>query len=240
MIHRRFYIWTVLLASTAFVPKESQAEEWDFSVTPYLWAPSLDTSLDIGSNPPVEGSGSILDFINGAFLIAGEARRGPWSIFGDFNYLSLTDEFGTATTGTVAEWNVKGTMGSLGAAYAFYDRQDVRIGGLAGLRGWNIDTATTVLGANASATESWVDPLVGLRFEAPLAKQVNIAGMANVGGFGVGSDLQWEAIAQVKWSASDLITLSAGYRHLYLDFSDGETVIDFTISGPFVAVGFTF
>ena len=240
MIHRRINIWTVLLVSTAFVPEESQAEEWNYSVTPYLWAPSLDTSLDIGPNPPVEGSGSILDFIDGAFLIAGEARRGPWSIFGELNYLNLKDEFGTSTTGTVAEWSVKGTMGSLGAAYAFHDRQDVRVEGLAGLRGWNIDIATTVLAAEASTSESWVDPFLGLRFEAPLAEQVNISGMANVGGFGVGSDQQWEAIAQVKWSVSDLVTLSGGYRHLYLDFSDGGSVIDFTMSGPFVAVGFTF
>jgi hypothetical protein len=239
-MHRLFYILMTLLASIAFAPEDAQAQEWNFTVTPYLWAPSLDTSLDIGSNPPVDGSGSVLDFIDGAFLIAGEARRGPWSILGELNYLSLSDEFGTARTGTVGQWNVKGTMGSLGAAYAFYDRQGVRIEGLAGLRGWDIDATTTVLGAQASASESWVDPIVGLRFEAPLAEKVNIAGMANIGGFGVGSDLQWEAMAQVEWSVSDLVTLSGGYRHLYLDFNDGGTAMEYTMSGPFVAVRFAF
>ena len=108
------------------------------------------------------------------------------------------------------------------------------------MRGWDIDATTTVLGAQASASESWVDPIVGLRFEAPWAEKVNIAGMANIGGFGVGSDLQWEAMAQVEWSVSDLVTLSGGYRHLYLDFNDGGTAMEYTMSGPFVAVRFAF
>ena len=46
----------------------------------------------MGPNPPVNGDTSIFNILKGAFLIAGEARNGRWSIGGEFNYLNLGDD----------------------------------------------------------------------------------------------------------------------------------------------------
>jgi hypothetical protein len=237
---RFFYAGLTSLTTVALFPADASSEDWSFVLTPYVWVPAIDTSLSVGTNPPAEDSGSILDYLDGAFLINGEARRGAWSILGEFNYLDFSDDFGSTAIGSVAEWRIEGVMASLGAAYAFYDHSDVRIEALAGLRGWSVDTTTRVVRQQASVSSTWIDPIIGLRFSAPLSEQVDISGMANVGGFGVGSELQWDAVAAINWSVSDLVTLSGGYRHLYLDFTDSDTTIDLTLSGPFVAVGFKF
>ncbi len=230
----------ISLAVVAQLCAPAHAENWSYRITPYVWTPSLTTTLGFGANPPVEGSKSILDVLDGAFLLYGEARKGAWGVLGEINYLNLSDQFGTTPIGDIGDWRLKGVMGSISATYAFSDRQGTRVEALAGLRGWNIDASTTVLSTTAIASLSWVDPIVGMRFSTPLGENVDLVGMANVGGFGVGSDFQWEALAQVTWNVSDLITISGGYRHLHLDFQDQGAVVDLTLGGPFVGLGFNF
>ena len=229
-----------LLFTATLWSATAKADDWSFEVTPYIWAPSFDTSLDIGPNPPVDSSTSLLDILDGAFLVYGEARRGAWTILGEFNYLDLSDAFGKIPSGSLAGIEVSGIMASISAGYAFYDHPDLRVEGMAGLRAWDLDATTSVLSFETTTSKSWVDPLIGLRFKAPLTENLDLSGLANIGGFGVGSDFQWEAIAKVDWSVSDLMTLSAGYRHLDVDFNDNGTVIDMEMSGPFIAVGFKF
>jgi hypothetical protein len=71
---------------------------WEFSVTPYLWAPSIDGKLRY-SVPPGSGGAStadvgidnvnLLEALNAAAMIAAEARYGRYSILTDFIYLDL-------------------------------------------------------------------------------------------------------------------------------------------------------
>ncbi|WP_425046079.1 hypothetical protein [Primorskyibacter sp. S87] len=236
------FLVAVLLLGLFAGPRSLHAgyEEWRFILTPYVWAPSVDATLDIGPNPPVNGSKSLLDLLDGAFLIHGEARRGRWSILGEYNYLNLSDQYGNTPSGALSEWRLKGTMVSLAAAYSVQDTSAFRLEAVAGLRSWNLDLSTRVLGRTAEQNVDWIDPMLGLRVNAPVTGSVNLAGFVNVGGFGVGSQLQWEALAKLDWALSQTVKLSAGYRHLYLDFSEPNDNVDLTLSGPFVALGFSF
>lgn len=215
-------------------------DAWDFSLTPYIWAPSVETSLNIGPNPPVDGSTSLLDVLDGAFLLEGEARRGRWSFPGEINYLNLGNSIDAGRLGTIGNWRLEGVMGTLGVAYAFVDRPDVRLEALAGLRSWSLKATTEVARFTVSQRSNWIDPLVGARIALPLGERWNLTASANVGGFGVGSDLQWEARANVTYAVSDTVELLAGYRHFHMDFKDSKQAIDMTLSGPLVAVRFRF
>lgn len=230
----------LLTCATCFWPQQSRAQDWSYSITPYIWTPSVQSRLRVGGNAPVEGSSSVLDLLDGAFLVYGEANRGAWSLVGEFNYLNLRNEFGATPNGSTAEWGLSGNMASLVATYAVADGPGGRLEALAGLRGWDIETDTRILGISASANSRWVDPIMGFRFALPIAEKVDFTGLATIGGFGIGSDRQWEALGQIKWSVSDLIALSVGYRHLYLDFKDTNVITDLELSGPFVALGFRF
>src|SRR5262245_10121768 len=75
-------------------------ERWTYAVTPYLWLPSVDGVLSyqlpagIGS-PSVDVDGrSLLDALDFGFMMAGEARRGRRSLFGDYIYLKLSGSKG--------------------------------------------------------------------------------------------------------------------------------------------------
>jgi hypothetical protein len=80
---------------------QSGADQWQFSVTPYLWLPSLDGTLRYG--PPAVGGASpnvsvdadtLLGALDFAFMGAAEARKGRWSVMTDFIYLDLSVDKG--------------------------------------------------------------------------------------------------------------------------------------------------
>ena len=215
------------------------AGDWSYKVTPYLWVPGVDASLAVGPNPPVEGSTSILDVLDGAFLITGEARRDDWAILGEFNYLNLSDDLAFVGGNPIAGWEFSGTLATLAAARTFYETPAVRVEALAGVRRWDVTATTTVLNASASVDKDWIDPIVGVQVDAPVGARTRLKGMANIGGFGVGSEAQWEVVAQAEWRASDLISVAGGYRVIDVEFDDGA-VIDLNLGGPFVAVSFNF
>ncbi len=85
-------------ASGAAVAQDG-SDEWQFSLTPYLWLPTIDGTLNYspppggGGAPDIEvGPTEWLDLLNIGALISGTAKKGKYSIFSDFVYLSLTSK----------------------------------------------------------------------------------------------------------------------------------------------------
>jgi len=138
---------------------QSDAEPWKFSVMPYLWLPSVDGKVNYG--PPPSGGGSanvsidtstILDNLDFAFMINGEARKGRWLIGTDLIYL----DFGHIDS------SVRSASFDLGPR----GRIEVNAGGNAGtqskLKGW---LWTTVGGYAAVQDPRWnLDVLGGFRY----------------------------------------------------------------------------
>ncbi|MCB1008803.1 MAG: outer membrane beta-barrel protein [Acidobacteria bacterium] len=70
--------------------------------------------------------------------------------------------------------------------------------------------------------ESWVDPVVGFRWSTPPGRRWSFWLRGDVGGFGVGSDLSWNAVAAAAYSFNDRISLGLGYRILDIDYEHGN------------------
>ena len=84
------------LAATA---QEKDPDEWRFSLTPYLWLPTIAGDLAYEAPPGGGGSPSFdlgptdwLDMLNFAALVGGTAKKGRFSIMSDFVYLSMSNE----------------------------------------------------------------------------------------------------------------------------------------------------
>lgn len=96
----------------------------------------------------------------------------------------------------------------------------------------------------AKSGDDFFDPVVGLRFVTPLAGKWMVQGQGDVGGFGVGMDLQWQAKLDLGFRPSEAVTIWLGYRALNQDFEDaGERelfAMDVTYQGPELGVTFTF
>jgi opacity protein-like surface antigen len=150
----------------------AQADEpWKFSVMPYLWLPSVDGKINYG--PPPSGGGSanvdidtstILDNLDFAFMINGQARKGRWLIATDVIYL----DFGSIDSSVRSATFDFGPRG----------RINVDAGGNAGtqskLKGW---LWTTVGGYAAVQDPRWNLDLIGgfryLDLEAKTSWQLN-------------------------------------------------------------------
>ncbi|WP_246413254.1 hypothetical protein [Rhizobium indicum] len=64
--------------------------------------------------------------------------------------------------------------------------------------------------------------------------------MADVGGFGIASDLTLQGMATVGYNWTDTISSSFGYRALYTDYSDDGFRYDATQHGLFTRLSFHF
>ena len=100
---KRRQTWIALLTLlgslvASAVQAQAPADRWTFTLTPYLWLPSVDGSLRYG--PPATGGApnvgidgdSLLEALDFAFMLAGEARKGRWSITTDYIYLDLSSD----------------------------------------------------------------------------------------------------------------------------------------------------
>jgi hypothetical protein len=114
---------------------------------------------------------------------------------------------------------------------------------LAGARYWyqqadvSFNVATTVdiadllvRGRNRAIAKSgsvdWTDPFIGARLRLAVAPGQEIFLRGDVGGFGVGSQLSWQAMAGYNFDFAiwNGVTFSGllGYRALYVDYEQGQ------------------
>jgi len=85
------------LAISGIAVGETGPDEWQFQLTPYIWLPTIDGTLNYGPPPGSGGSPNVevgptdwLELLNFGVLISGSARKGRFSIFTDVVYLSMT------------------------------------------------------------------------------------------------------------------------------------------------------
>ena len=223
---------------------------WTFTLTPYAWIAGLKGDVGTLSGfPPAEVDVSFSDIIQSteiAAMLAGEARRGRWGLLLDLVYLDLSEDAeGPEPFFGEAELQSTTLFATLSGAYRVLEKERVALDVLAGMRPWYLDTklelsAGLLAARSTSDTEGWVDPLVGARVSFALGGGFSVTGVADVGGFGVGSDISWQAIATLNYRLRDWLWLRAGYRHLEVDYEDGGFVYDVQMSGPILGAGLQF
>ena len=227
----------------SLIPATALAENdgWQYRITPYGWLPTLYTDLAIGPNQPVESDTSLLDILDFAALLSGEIRKGDWGVIGEINYLALSQDASTPGGKLKAKMSMSGVMGGAAIAYRAFKDERSSIDVFGGFRAWSLDASIDFKHLNkVSTTKSWIDPIIGLRGHYDLTPDFFVDGLAEIGGFGVGSDFQWELVGRVGYRITESISASVGYRHLALDFKDGKLVVDAAMTGPMVAFDFTF
>jgi opacity protein-like surface antigen len=152
------------------------ADDWKFSVMPYLWLPAVDGKFRFGP-PPVNGgsanveldAGNYLDSLEFAAMISGIARKGRWSIGSDLIYLSFSNteskvksvdlnpgsgpvNVSTSSLNAGASADLKGTVWTVAGGYALVQEPKANLEVLGGFRylGLDVDSnwqlTTTVTG----------------------------------------------------------------------------------------------
>ncbi len=225
-------------------------EGWTIRITPYLWATGLKGAVGIDERvDPIDVDASfsdVLDNLDMALMIVGDARKDRFSLIGDVQYLSLSTDDGTpGPLFSGFEMDAQMLVLTMMGGYAVVDEPNVRVELLGGLRFWDVDTDIDLTpgiaaGRSLHGGESWLDPTVGVRAIVPFSDDFSARLMGTVGGFGAGSDSSWEILASISYQINETIAISAGYRHLEIDYEEGGFVWDVQFSGPMAGLTFTF
>ena len=137
-------------------------------------------------------------------------------------------------------------VGSLFGAARLAETDDFRLDALGGVRFAHLTTEVTAavpsvpLGYSAKSDFGWVDPALGFRMAYDAGDRISLVGQADVGGFSVGSDLTWQAMATVNYRITKATALSFGYRYMSIDYDDDGHVFDTVLQGPTVGLSFSF
>ena len=240
----------------------STESDWEFRIEPFIWAPALDGTVGVlGRTTDIDFSLSDLFSSSSAgnasydvdmlFAIQVEARKGRWGIIADATYLDL-DITGTPPTPRHLSADVDFTelLGNLLVTYRLTDNSPT--GFLDLYSGARVNSLSLDISAQAnriifpgqaafddSHTETWVDPVIGLRGQWNFAEKFFLAGKADIGGFGVSSDLLWSAEATLGYQFTPGFNTEIGYSYYNTDYEDGGFNYDVAMGGFFIGFNIT-
>jgi len=219
--------------------------EWNVRVALYGWVESLDGDMGVaGKTAPVSiGFDDILEDLDLAVMGVMEVSCGRWSFVADINYAQLG---GSTSNGIdTITMDLDQFLGNFDVAYTAIENETTRLSIYAGARVNSLDldlsfNRGTVAETNLSGSESWVDPIIGLRYQWNFCEPVFFRAVGDIGGFGVSSDLTWQAFAGFGWRVCDSGSLVLGYRAIGTDYTDGGFTYDITTHGPIIGFEYRF
>lgn len=238
--------------------------DWQVKVTPYLWALAVDGNATVkGQKSDVDMSFSdIVDNLNFGLFGAVEAQKGRFGVLfnGMYAMLEADNDVGPLSIDAnvdlgIVESSVFYRLGpwTLDAEKAAAGPRIVA-DPYAGVRytfvDVDLDLDPRVAGnRNLQGDQDWVDPLVGLRTILQLSPRWSLTAFGDIGGFGVGSDLTWQAAGLVGYrfglfGGDRNASVVAGYRALSQDYDDGNGrdrfKWDVVMHGPVLGLSITF
>ena len=140
---------------------ETPGNQWTFSITPYLWAPNIDGTLNYNDLP--EGGGSpeaqvgpndYLENLSMALMISGEVRKSRWLAFTDLIYLDFSSEDSSvkavdfdgtrisASADVSTDSSLTGMVWTLGTGYAVLPGRPVDLDIFGGVRYFGLKAST--------------------------------------------------------------------------------------------------
>jgi hypothetical protein len=173
-------------------------------------------------------------------------RYHRWEFFADGLYLRLSDDadlrgvlFGNAHVA------IKSAFAEAFVGYRLINCQQGYLSVIAGAR-YNYMSGDFRLNGVLSGTRrtegdtGWVDPVVGFSGRIHLWKPLSLWAHVDVGGFGVASDLTWQAKGGLEIQISRRIYSQIGWDYLKNDYVSGGFTDKTALNGPYIETGLTF
>jgi hypothetical protein len=215
-------------------------------VSPYLWFPGVHGTLGArNQSASIHASpGDLLSHFRFGLMGAVEPRYKRFVMPFDMMWIRLQDNKGVPNLRDTVDRSVtvKGTEFLLTqkVGYRLIDSERIKIDALAGFRFWHFGESLTFnpSGINFSPSQNWVDPLVGARIQMALSPKIVVNVLGDVGGWGTGSQLDYQFAALLGFRIKPKLTLQGGFRYLYVDYANGTRFATVVTSG--VVFGMTY
>jgi hypothetical protein len=208
-------ITCTLMAGLTTVVFAAENDNWTFDTSLYLFGAGMSGDVTVNGLTADLDVGFDDVMSNMEFGAMGNLRaaHGPWALTLDVIYTGLGASKGPVSA-DLNQWVVEPTL-SYRVCRNFEPFVGVRYNNLNGeIRG--------PFGVNQTGTQDWFDPLIGANLTCPLSETVSLKARADLGGFGVGSDLTWQAFPYLDWQLSERCSLQAGYRWVFNDYEHGS------------------
>lgn len=243
-----------LALAALVVPGIADAQEWSKGwsgrATLYGWltAAELDSTVPLPRGGSLDSSvsvglGDILDALDFAAFANVEARRDRLVLLGDLMYTKLSTD-GAGPAGASIKTGLKTFVGFGAVGWCVWsdDRASIDAFGGARVVSTEIDLSRRGRFASqrASASETFVDPVIGMRVGYQAADRLELRVAADIGGFGVGSKFSWDAFAGGSYAFTEQVRGELGFRYLSIDYENDGVEVDLQLYGPTVGLSVAF
>lgn len=237
--------------------EDKKEKQWNFTVAPYLLMPNMNGDVGLGpvmvnvdANP-----GEIFDNLDFGMMLYFEASSDKWVANFDLLYMSLGGNGETPLLSRDADVEIKQLGLTFNGLYRVAEWASVGVGfrvnsikqgiKMAAVPGPGPGDEDLIEAVDASITQTWVDPLIVARVMTRFNDSSWRLGLvADIGGFGIGSDLAWQINPFVGYQFSKLFEIDLAYRWLAMDYETGSGadyfLYDMVISGPELGLLFHF
>lgn len=230
------------------------ADDWTFSVEPYLLAANIqgDSAIGRAAGVPVDlGFSTILENLDMAAMLHFEAHsRNGWGFSLDYGFMDLSDDIfgdrGGVLDVRVRQGTLEGLLirqsgiASLGLEY------------FAGFRWWDNDVDVTVDpavlpgDATRKVDAGWIDLIAGARWTRQINDRWVVRVKGDIGGFGIEADFTSSLAVSGIYKFSDRYALDLQYKAIWVDYETGRPgqggyfAYDTVTHGPIVGFQFNF
>jgi hypothetical protein len=200
------------LLATCLLPATAQASEWQFEVTPYLWALNMNGQVGIG--PVVthvnESFSNIFHHLDFAAMVYASAHKDDFGFYGNVLYASLSD------SGSVGPIRAKANedYGIFGAGisyvvgrHEFSNLSEFAVEPYAGAR---FNLVNTSLKINNFPTlrdnQHWTDPVLGVNLMYMINRQWSLRLSGDIGGTSTNRQYSYSATGLIGYTPQSFWT----------------------------------
>jgi hypothetical protein len=232
-------------------PAADPADHWHADLLMYLWLTGSHGTIGT-SNRTVDYHatvGDLLSHFRFGLMGAAQVQRGRFVLINDLMWVRLRAT-NTATlpvagqpelSAEVKSWELIVTPE---AGYRFVDGEKIKIAALMGLRYWHVGSSLqftpSPFGRTLSGSLNWADPLMGAQIQLPLSPKLLATIQGDAGGWGAGSQLDYQIVGTVGYRVSAKFSLAAGYRYLFVNYRYEGPVYETAMSGALVGLTYHF
>ncbi|HEX6884858.1 MAG TPA: hypothetical protein VF530_15895 [Planctomycetota bacterium] len=217
-----------LLAALALGGAALAQDDWRLTIEPYVWIPTLEGEGSADGSPDADFDVDFPGELSAALPLAlrlATPGGNTWRF--DGLYARWEDDDGALNTEAALSLVEAGFGWQTGGGWEL----------TAGLRAVELELEVELGGADSDASEAWIDPWVGAAGEVELAERWTLRTWADIGGFGIGSDLTWQVAALAGWGG-ERWRIELGYRALAVAFDDDDLDTELLAHGPILGVAF--
>lgn len=224
----------------------SSHDRWEYGGSAYLWLAGVDGTTTADDSINVSFN-DVVDTLDLGLMGLLTAQKGKWMLFGDFIYLSLSEDINTTANivGNPAEldadFELKGFVSTFGVTYRVFEDDRTSLDIVTGARYFYLDVD---LDGNLAASpisysdsEDTLDGIIGTQVKIDLTESWYFSLYADVGAGD--SKLTWQAWPLVGYKFAKLDAV-AGYRYLKWETDNGNTFDDLSFNGPMFGAKFLF